>query len=394
MRRLHRTPSFWLLAAVLAAVVGASAVVTPLYTIYQDNWGFSDVVLTSVFAIYALTLLVTLLTIGSLSDRVGRRPVLAIGLAFEIGAMLFFLVADGAGWLYLGRALQGVATALVLSTVTAVLIDLEHEEGPEASVVNSYAPMVGLAVGAAGAGALVQWGPSPLHLVFWILVGVFALSLAVVAAVPETVPKTGRWLESLAPRIGIPEGTGGAFLAVLPGFAATWSLGGLYFSLGPGIAHDVLGNGGHLAGGLVITAFASVGAISAYACRGWNSEVMTIRGMQGFALGVSLTVLSLLVHSTPLFFAATMVAGFGFGPGFLGAFRTLTDLAPEDRRAEMVSAIFIVSYLSFSLPAIAAGAAVTQFGLEATAEVYGCAAVVLALSAAFATAARREPAAS
>lgn len=388
--KLPRIAAFWSLAALFAAVMGASAVVTPLYGIYQEHWGFSAVTLTSVFAVYALTLLATLLVIGSVSDRVGRRPIIALGVALDILAMLFFIYADGVGWLFAARGLQGVATALVMGTTTAALIDLDSKEHPIAPVVNSSSPMAGLAVGAAAAGALVQWAPSPTHLVFWIVIGIFVAGLGLVAASPETVARNGSWREAVGFHVGLPDGTREAFAAALPGIAATWSLGGLYFSLGPALAHGVLGNGGHIAGGLVITALTGTGALAAYLVRNWEPERMLLAGMQAFAVGVALTVVSLVTTSTPLFFAATVIAGFGFGPGFLGALRSLTALAPPDARAEMVSSIYIVSYLSFSIPAVAAGAAVTQFGLRPTADVYGIAAVVLALAAAFLTAARKR----
>jgi predicted MFS family arabinose efflux permease len=315
--------------------------------------------------------------------------VLFVGLLLEIGAMGLFLGADSVAWLFAGRGLQGVATALIMSTTTAALIDLEPEGRDLAPLVNAASPMVGLAIGAGAAGVLVEFAPLPTHLVFWALVAIFAAGLGLIAVVPETVAKTGGWTDSVLPTVGLPEGTGRAFAAALPGLTATWALGGLYFSLGPALATSVLGNGGHLVGGLVITALAGTASIAAISVHRWEPERMMLTGLRAFAVGVTLTVISLIATSTPLFFAGTILAGIGFGPGFLGAFRSLTALAPADRRAELVASIYSASYLSFSLPAIAAGAATTQVGLRTTADVYGALAVVLALAAGFATASRQ-----
>jgi hypothetical protein len=104
-----------------------------------------------------------------------------------------------------------------------------------------------------------------------------------------------------------------------------------------------------------------------------------IGGALALALGVGITLLGLNLESTPLFFAGSVVAGMGFGPGFSGAFKTITSIAPPAERAGLIAAIYVVSYLGFSLPAIAAGIAVTHRGLLPTTNVYGAAVVALAL---------------
>jgi MFS family permease len=119
-----------------------------------------------------------------------------------------------------------------------------------------------------------------------------------------------------------------------------------------------------------------------------------------FAFGVGGTVAALVSGSLTAFFAAAVVSGFGFGSAFLGAMATVTRGVVPGERAGLLSSVFVVSYLMFSVPAIAAGIAVGEIGLERTAEIYGAAVIVLALSAAAsllwrgrrgATPARREP---
>src|SRR3954469_3716386 len=87
--------SFWILAVVLGTLLFASSVPSPLYVVYQREWGFSAITLTSVFAVYALALLGALLVVGSISDHIGRRPTLLAALAVQIVAMLAFAGADG-----------------------------------------------------------------------------------------------------------------------------------------------------------------------------------------------------------------------------------------------------------------------------------------------------------
>src|ERR1700742_1651019 len=110
----RRASAFWLVATTSGVVMFASAAPSPLYPVYQQLWGFSSAMLTLVFAVYVGALLLSLLTIGVLSDHVGRRPVIAGALLCLIAAMIVFITADGVGALLIGRVVQGLATGAAL----------------------------------------------------------------------------------------------------------------------------------------------------------------------------------------------------------------------------------------------------------------------------------------
>jgi hypothetical protein len=97
-------------------------------------------------------------------------------------------------------------------------------------------------------------------------------------------------------------------------------------------------------------------------------------------------VVSIAAASGTGFFLATAAAGVGFGVSFLGVFRTLSALAPPGARAGLIATIYVVSYLAFGLPVIAAGIAVTHLGLRDTAIVYGIVVAMLAAAAGLVTA--------
>lgn len=105
-------PSIGFHALTLATFFGASSVPTPLYRIYQENFSISPVLITVIFAVYAFALLAALLIAGSISDHLGRRPVIFSALLLEIIAMGFFVVASGPGWLIAARIVQGIATGI------------------------------------------------------------------------------------------------------------------------------------------------------------------------------------------------------------------------------------------------------------------------------------------
>ena len=380
-RRLTRPAAFWSVAVLLVLMLAASGVPSPLYRVYQEELGFSSGVLTTVFGIYAFALLASLLVVGGLSDHVGRRPVLVAAFLLEAAAMVLFLVADGVGWLLVARVVQGLATGALTSTLGAALLDLQRRDRPLAAFLNSASPGLGLSLGAAGAGLLVQFVPSPTDWVFGVLTGVFLLAAVGTWLLPESSPRLPGAVASLRPRVHVPPLHRRPFLVALPVLVAAWSLGGLYASLGPSLVAGVFGIDNHLVGGLLILALNGTGIVGSIALRTAPPERALLVGSLLFTVGVTGTVASLFATSVVVLFVAAVVTGFGFGAAFLGAVASITLGVAPGHRAGLLAAIFVVGYLAFSLPAIAAGIAVGEVGLTRTTEIYGAAVVVLALLA-------------
>ncbi|MGZ4506292.1 MAG: MFS transporter [Blastococcus sp.] len=384
-----RPTAFWSVAVLLVLVLAASGVPSPLYRVYQERFGFSSGVLTLVFAVYAFALLTALLVVGALSDHIGRRPVLAGGLVLEAVAMVLFLLAGDVGWLMAARVVQGLATGAMTGALGAALLDFQRSDRPLGPLVNSASPGLGLSLGAVGAGVLVEFVPAPTDWVFGVLTAVFLLAAVAVLRLPESSPRLPGALASLRPNVHVPAAQRGAFLAVLPCLAATWALGGLYASLGPSLVAGVFAVNDHLVGSLLILALNGTGLAGSLLMRGLRPERGMIVGALIFSVGVAGTVGALVTGSLALFFVAAVVSGFGFGAAFLGAMATVTRGVAPGERAGLLSSVFVVSYLMFSVPAIAAGIAVGSVGLARTAEIYGAAVIVLALSAAAALLLRR-----
>jgi MFS family permease len=123
-------------------VMAGANLAAPLYSVYASEFGFSGIVLTTVFAMYALTLVATLLLCGRLADRFGRRPVILAGLVVACLALVVFAVAEATWWLYLARALQGVAVGLISGPATAALVELDpqREQRRPAAVSDPWCP--------------------------------------------------------------------------------------------------------------------------------------------------------------------------------------------------------------------------------------------------------------
>jgi MFS family permease len=388
---MSRPAAFWALAVTYFVLLFASAAPTPLYGVYQAQWRFSTTTVTAIFAVYALVLLATLLVFGRLSDYIGRRPVILAGLALNAAACVVWWLAGGAGALFAARALQGASVGLVSGAIGAALLELQRPGSSAGAVVTSASPALGLGAGALAASALVQYGPHPTRLVWWLLLAAFVAGLLVLAAMPESGRRQAGGLRSLRPAVYIPPATRAAFVTALPSVIALWALGALYLSLGPELAAQLLRSANLMWGGLAAFLLAGVGGFAAVAAVRLTPRGGMTGGCLVLLAGAGLTLGAVAGSLAVLFLVGTAIAGVGFGSAWTGVYRMLTaDVAAQDR-AGLVAAIFIAAYLSFSLPALIAGLASQHYGLHDTALVY-CAVVAALVAAAVALNALRRPA--
>ena len=231
--------AFWAAAMIAFLGFAANTAASPLYRIYQAEFGFSATTLTLLFAVYIVVLLLTLLVLGSVSDYVGRRRVMLAGLASGAVACGLFLLAHGVVLLFCARALQGVAVGLIAGAASAALLDLRPNSGAT-PVVSSAAPTGGQALGAIGASVLAQYAVAPTHLVWWLLLAAFIAGAVAVLAMPEPGELRPGVVSSLRPQVSLPPAARGAFAAAVPALIGMWALAGLYLSLGPSLAVELL----------------------------------------------------------------------------------------------------------------------------------------------------------
>jgi hypothetical protein len=104
-------------------------------------------------------------------------------------------------------------------------------------------------------------------------------------------------------------------------------------------------------------------------------------GSAAIAVGALLFVFALAWSSVALFVLASIVGGGGFGTGYLGSIRSVSQLAELRERAGLISAVYVVSYLAFSIPALVAGVLATHIGLRHRSFGYGCLVALIAFSA-------------
>jgi MFS family permease len=363
MQRLR----FWTVAVTITLVMVSAAAPSPLYPVYQRLWGFSSAMLTVIFAVYVGGLLLSLLTVGALSDHVGRRPMTVAALLVLAAAMVMFVFANGVGMLLVIRIIQGMATGVAQGTLSAALVDLQPSRRT-GSLVQTITLAAGLGLGVVLSAVLVQYGPDPRRLVYEIIAAALVLLLiASLALVPETSARPGfasraHLARALTPKVSVPAEVRTAFLAGVPALIATWALGGLDLSLGSSIVGGELGVGNHAAGGALLAGFFFAAALAAPLA---GRRIRLPAAYALLAIGLILQLAGALAGSAAVYTAGLIVAGAGFSTAYAGVLASVAHV-PARQRSTMFAALFVISYLAYSVPALIGGLAADVWGLRGT----------------------------
>ena len=378
---LGRSAGFVAAAYAFAVAMLGTTLPTPLYPSYQAQWGFSNLTITVIFAIYAVGVIAALVLFGRLSDQVGRRRALLPGLAFSALSAVAFLLAQGLGLLFVGRVFSGFSAGIFTGTATATLLDLA---GPRhrgrATLVATTVSMAGLACGPLLAGLLSEFAGSPLRLAFWIDLALLIPAVALVWAMPETVPAERK--APLRPqRLRIPDQVRPVFVRVGLAAFAGFAVLGLFAAVAPEFLGQVLEVKSHATLGAVVAGvFASSIVGQTLLQRVVGSRALPV-GCVALAAGMGLVALALIAASLALLIAGGVVAALGQGLSFRAGLTAVNEASPPERRAEVASSFFVVGYLGISVPVVGVGLLAEMASLRVAGVVFAGLVALLALAA-------------
>lgn len=376
-RGLPSGAALLLQASIIVSFLAASSAPTPLYAFYQHEWGFPPITTTIVFGVYAVCVLIALLVVGSLSDHVGRKPVILVALVAEIAVLILFAYANGVPVLVLSRAVQGLATGAAISASGAGMLDVDRTRG---TLANAVSPASGTAVGAVVSGLFVEYLPDRSELIYFVCAGVMVLQAVGVVLLRETASRTPGALASLKIELAVAPNLRGPLARVAPALFAVWALAGFYGSLGPALVRSVVGSSAPVLGGLALFALAGCAALAVLVLRDLPARRVIQISTVTLTVGVALALGGVAAKSAPLFFIGTVIAGTGFGGGFQGGVRSVVPLAQPHERSGVLSVLYVVSYLGLGVPSVIAGFLVSHGDPVTTAATeYGIAVIVLAL---------------
>jgi predicted MFS family arabinose efflux permease len=387
--RLSRRAAFFAVAYAFAVTALGTTMPTPLYGIYQEQFGFSELTVTLIYATYAVGVIGGLLLFGRISDQIGRRRTLLPGLALSAASAVVFLLAHGLAPLFLGRVLSGLSIGIFTGTATAALVDFAGEGNEsQATLASTFANLGGLSLGPLLAGALAEWVGSPLRMPFWLDLAILVPAALAIWAIPEPVEHEGP--VRLRPQaLHVPPEMRSIFakaaLAAFVGFSVLGSFTGV---AGAFLA-TVLGVDSHFTVGLVVFLVFGSSTVGQLLLGDTDPRAAMRRGCAGLIVGLVLIFAALAAESLALLIAGGIVAGLGQGLSFRAGLFTVNAAAPTERRAEVASSFFVVAFVGLSIPVVGIGVLADLTTLK-TAGLVFAALVALLAAVALASLAREE----
>ncbi|MFT8329949.1 MFS transporter [Bifidobacterium psychraerophilum] len=359
-------PEFIVVSISLIAVFISSGVPIPLYNMYRFENGVTNSNLALTTVAYLGTTAVALVSLGRLSNHLGRKPVAIAAVLIGSAACLVMTQINGALLLTVGRMLQGLACALASTAIGSYVIDTAGHRVPRwlPAVITSSAPPFSNPIGALFSGMMVQMGLRPRVSAYLCLAVILALLAVLLAFCAETTGRKVGVIASLIPKVHVPKGQGKRLFSIGAVIVSAWSLSGFYQAFSPTLTADHLGTNNAL---VVAVVFSSIVVLSPIggSLTGKLRPVLAIRiGLTGFVLAACAVTVSLFAQAIVPFLIFSFIAGILQGASNSGALRDLLATADPSERPGVLATIYLISYGGAAAPSLVAGRVATQYSLN------------------------------
>ena len=349
--------------SLLVAAMFASFAPTPLYPLYDDLWHVGPFGTSVAFAGYPLGVMIVVLSVGGLSDRIGRQRTMLVAAGVVIAALLVTSAANSLAVLTIGRLLQGAGTGLAGSTAAAALIDY-HPAGPSSgALLHALGSTLGMSVGPIMAGWLVHHTAHPLvapYLVIALITLVPIVLLLVARRDPAPVPDRRLFQSVRVPgSIWRPFSVAAVSLLVING------CNGLFGAFSSRIVEEGLQSDSALSTGRLMTLLIVALGVGQLLFQRMDRVLACRIGLAGVSVGMGLTALGVHQASGVTTLAGTTVVGFCGGIAFLGSTRLIAEVAPDGQRAECYGAWMVVGFSAMAGAALLSGSVIQDADLAA-----------------------------
>ena len=376
---VSRNTGFGLVAYAFLVTMIGTTLPTPLYPLYEQRYSFGELMVTVIFAVYALGVIAGLLVFGNLSDEIGRKPVLLTGLAFSAISAFLFVFAGSLVPIFVGRVVSGLSAGVFTGTATAMLVDLAPGGRRRmASFVAVVVNLGGLGLGTLLSGLLADHARSPLRLPFIVDLVLLVPAVLGVLVTPETVQRQAFRLR--LQRLSVPPEVRSVFIRGATAGFGSFAVAGVFSSVAPVFLGAILGRTSHALAGAIVFILFSASIVGQLLVSRLSDRRALILGCALLAGGVGLLALALWIESLAALIASASVVGLGQGLVIGAGLAAINQRAPVEHRGETASSFFVVMYVGLSLPVIGVGIAANAWSLRGAGIAFSVAVAVLVLT--------------
>ncbi|MCH5585750.1 MFS transporter [Shimazuella sp. AN120528] len=366
MQTISSKTAFWIVAWVISISLWSSAAPSIVFPVYASFWHLSKAVTTGIYATYPVVLVLVLVLFGNISDYIGRRNTLLIGLSFLFIGALIFALAPSMIWLFIGRVFQGIGVGLTSGSGAAALVDFNPTSNQKLpGSINTIAQSVGLFMSTIIGASLIKFAPFPLYLSYWFLVGFIIITAVLSSFLPRQNVLYAKSHTSWKPQgLKVPRALLAVYIVAALAVGTGFAEGGIFLSLGAQIARDVVGTNDILTIGIVLSISYLIASISALLASRLTPITSILVGALAVIVTVGLLVVSSYSHSFVAFVLSDIIGGIAYGFAAAGGIGLASQYAPIQDRAKLLSSVFLFSYLLQGASAYCGGLATTLIGFE------------------------------
>lgn len=362
-KELSNRASFWVSAGIVAHTLWTSAAPAMAYPLYAQKWNLTPTVTTAIFAVYPIVVVAVLIGFGDLSDYIGRRKAMLLGLTSSALGVLLFAAAANVETLFMGRVFMGIGVGLSAGPSTAALVEYAGSGGlgrASATAITSQA--VGYSSALLLGGFLIHYAPYPTRLSFVVLFILLAMLFTVSWFLPENHSDGGgrKWRPKLP---NVNRSIRATFFSSSVAVMTAYTHGVIITSLGAQIAKELVSSANTFVSSFALALFAiSLGFAGLFA-KHFSGKVAVVLGSLASVTGMGFLTAAVLQHSLMFFIPATAISGVGYALMVYGGLAIINAETPESIRGGTLSALYLMAYLFTGILAVVLGKVATKLSM-------------------------------
>lgn len=352
--------SVFVVAAAIFLVTHSTNLQVPLYGAYAEMAGFGSSASALAFSAYVAGLLPTLILLGGLSDRAGRKKIILASLLLLLAATGLMLAQTNIYALFVARILQGIGVGFITGTGAAYLSHVMPQQAAQVAAYVSLTTSLGFSSGALFTNLSLWVNRSLVPFSYPVVFGLLIACIVLVIRLAEQ-PVSSKKLIRLP---AYPAGATPVGFAI----ALAWSLAGIVSVILP---EQLMQFGLANWSGPMLFVFVISGVLLQPVARRLSSELSLTLGCVLLLVGYLIFTLGARLGTVGLVLLGVAIAGTAcYGFTYLGGMAKVIGLGGT-QSARAVSGYFMFAYLGFGLPVVFIGFLAERFGTITTLFGYG-----------------------